>query len=64
MWIKYKDLRINLDNIIEYFKLNNRVYFKFLETNDNINIDFKNSEEVDIFIEYLDNIIKVKEIKI
>ena len=65
MWIKFEDMYINLDNITGFHKMNNRIYFKFIGDNNNItNIDFKNSKEMELFIEYLDNIIKAKEIKI
>ena len=65
MWLKFEDMYINLDNITGLHRMNNRIYFKFIGDNDNItNIDFKNSKEMELFIEYLDSIIKAKEIKI
>lgn len=64
MWIKFEDMYINLDNITGFHKMNNRIYFKFIGDNNTTNIDFKNSKEIKVFIEYLDSIIKAKEIKI
>lgn len=64
MWIKFEDMYINLDNITGFYKMNNRIYFKFIGDNNTTNIDFKNSKEIELFIEYLDSIIKAKEIKI
>lgn len=64
MWIKFEDMYINLDNITGFHKMNNRIYFKFIGDNNTTNIDFKNSKEIELFIEYLDSIIKAKEIKI
>ena len=64
MWINFKDMYINLDNITRYYKINNRIYFKVIGDNDTIYMDFVNSKEMEAFIENLDSITKVKKIKI
>lgn len=64
MWIKFEDIFINLDNVTGFHKMNNRICFKYVGDNKIFDIDFRNSKEMELFIEYLDNIIKAKEIKI